>query len=267
MPTFAQNFNIGDVVYGISQSRAPYVNSLGNALRTYCEETGAFLLCDSFNNRSFLGVNASYGLGAGLAPVHSLTNPTNAQDIRHNLDFYEHDRGMTALGEDEKRAARIFYDALDKSERSPSKASTEPQSKWTNHGDLTVTMLMIRRACKFGLEYMLETLQRQVHFVLDVPYNPGVQLDMQDVVDKAKYAGGIASPAGSVPITFSELRCCYRNRAKWIPTGRLKFYLALNEVTAPWVTNPLLWQQYDLARQQKAYKKKHPIKAKLGFGP
>ena len=28
MPTFAQNFAIGDVVYGLSQSRSPYVNSL-----------------------------------------------------------------------------------------------------------------------------------------------------------------------------------------------------------------------------------------------
>jgi hypothetical protein len=28
MPTFAQNFQIGDVVYGISCSRAPYISSL-----------------------------------------------------------------------------------------------------------------------------------------------------------------------------------------------------------------------------------------------
>ena len=29
MPTFAANFKMGDVVYGLSQSRAPYVDSLG----------------------------------------------------------------------------------------------------------------------------------------------------------------------------------------------------------------------------------------------
>ena len=267
MPTFAENFTIGDVVYGISQSRASYLNSLGADLRKYCEESGAFLLCDSFNNRSFLGVTTPYGTATG-GGRSSIKNPHNAADIRHNLDFYEHDRGIAALGLEEKAAAKAFYDSLDLSRRSPSKAANEPQKKWSKLGDGTVTMLMIRRACKFGLEYMIMALQRRVHFVLDVPYNAGIELDMQDVVDKARYSGANRDDVnGAVPITFSEIRCCYRNRAQWEPTGRLKFYLNLNEVTSPWQRNPALWQQYDQARAKKQYAKKHPIKAKLGFGP
>jgi len=266
MPTFAQNFQIGDVVYGISQSRAPYVNSLGNELRRYCEETGAFLICDSFNNRSFLGVNAGYGTGMHPNPG-SITNPQTPADINHNLDFYEHDRGLAVLGQDEKSAAMSFYDALARSDRSPVKAAAAPQSKWAKNGDGINTILMIRRACKFGLEYMITVLKRQVHFVLDVPYNPGTSIDIQDVVDKARYTGANADPQGSVPITFSELRCCYRHRAEWDPTGRLKFYLNLNEVQAPWQTAPHVWAAYDLARARKQYRERHPVKAKLGFGP
>lgn len=266
MATFAQNFQIGDVVYGISQARAPYVNSLNKELRDYCEESGAFLFCDSYNNRSFLGVsNKTYGItptGVGA----TLKNPQNANDIAHNLDFYEHGRGMAVLGVEEIAAAKAFYDSLAKSKYAPVKASTEKQSKWSKLGDVNKSMLMIRRACKFGLEYMIKS-NRQVHFVLDIPNNPGTSIDMQDVVNKERYSGGAAAQNGAVPITFSELRCCYRNRNDWIPTGLLKFYLNLTEVNPPWVTNPALWQQYDLARAKKNYKKKHPIKAKLGFGP
>jgi hypothetical protein len=258
MPTFAQNFQIGDVVYGVSQSRAPYVNSLGAALRQYCEDTGAFLLCDSFNNRSFLGVTQAYGMNPGTG-MHTHTNPVTDAQLDHNWDYYENDRGSVALDPQVKANVKAYFDALNASRRNPSDAVNAPATKWTSKGDVVSTMLAIRRACKFGLEYVIMQKHQTVHFVLDVPHNPGTMIDMHDVVAKEKYSGGNPSPAGSVPITFSELRCCYRNRQEWVPTGRLKFYLNLNEVRPPWEQFPALWQQYDIARQ----KKRHPVKTYL----
>jgi hypothetical protein len=254
MPTFAENFTIGDVVYGLSQARAPYMNSLGGPLRTYCEDTGAFLICDSFNNRSFLGVNNQTYATNG--PVNTITNPMTGPDLDFNWDYYENDRGTTALDPQVKASVKAYFDALNTSERNPYDALQTPQKKWSKNGDAIPTMLAIRRACKFGLEYTIMQRHQTVHFVLDVPYNAGTSMDMTDVVAKAKYMGVAANPAGSVPITFSELRCCYRNRNTWIPTGRLKFYLNLNEVQPPWDSNPALWQQYEIARSKKG----HPVR-------
>lgn len=271
MPTFAQNFTIGDVVYGLSQSRGPYINSLGADLAAYCRETGAFLICDEFNNRSFLG-SPDKEFGAGNADLAStVKSPTSMDDINYNLDFYEHGRGISALGEEQKDAARRFYDALSSSRRSPETSlASRPKTRATNNDN--VTSQMIRRACKFGLEHMIMVRHQTVHFALDIPYQPGVSINMTHVVNKEKLDGGGAlaaadDQAAMVPITFSELRCCYRYRNDWMPTGRLKFYLNCNEVQAPWVSNPPLWQQYADARAQKAYRKKHPVKAFLGMGP
>jgi len=47
-------------------------------------------------------------------------------------------------------------------------------------------------------------------------------------------------------------------------TDRLKFHLNLNEVALPWERHPALWQQYEQARADNAYKKKHPILCRLG---
>jgi hypothetical protein len=268
---FANNFGIGDVVYGLSQSRAPYIASLPKALSDYCREYGAFLICDEFNNRSFLGVSKDFGtpqVGSGDQPT--FTNPASMNDIRYNLDFYEHGRGLAVLGVEQKAAAKAFYDSLADNRRSPEKALAEPATKRQTNND-TVSTFMIRRACKFGLEHMIMVRHQTVHFALDVPFNAGTMMDMTNVVAKSKMSGGnvanVNDQAAQVPITFSELRCCYRNRATWMPTGRLKFYLNLQEVDAPWVQNAALWQQYDTARAIKAYKKKHPVLAKLGFGP
>jgi hypothetical protein len=256
MPTFAQNFQIGHVIYGISQSRGPYMNSLGQTLRTYCEESGAFLICDSFNNRSFLGVTQPYGTNVGALTVK---NPVSTQELDYNWNYYENDLGSVALSQEVKATLTSYFDNLKTSRRSPYDAMNAPAKKWTRKGDASATMLAIRRACKFGLEYFIMQKHETVHFVLDVPHNLGTMMDMADVVAKAKYNGPGPDPNGSVPITFSELRCCYRNRNEWIPTGRLKFYLNLVEVVPPWQSNPALWQQYDQAR----YDKRHPMKAAL----
>jgi len=56
-----------------------------------------------------------------------------------------------------------------------------------------------------------------------------------------------------VPTTTSELRCCYRNRDRWIPTGRLRFYQNLVEVEPPSVANRAVWARYDSALYNKHY--------------
>lgn len=270
MPTFAQNFQIGDVVYGISQSRAPYISSLPGTTATYCRDSGAFIICDEFNNRTFLGMpDKELGVTRDHTQYEStIKNPESMNDVRYNLDFYQQGRGLAVLNDEQKIAVRAYYDALGTNRRSPEKALADAPKKRLKNND-SISMFAIRRACKFGLEYNIMVRMQTVHFALDIPYAPGTNMDDQQVVDKQRFNGANPSTASdkaaSVPITFSELRCCYRNRAVWMPTGRLKFYSNLNEVPAPWVANPAVWQQYDTYRANKAFKKKHPVKYAFGI--
>lgn len=267
MPTFAQNFRIGDVVYGISQSRAPYINSLPGDIAAYCRSSGAYIICDEFNNRTFLGMpdKPEGATGDHTQYDSTIKNPQTVNDLLYNLDFYQQGRGIAVLSDEQKIAVKAYYDSLSTSRRNPEKALTDAPKKRLRNND-SITMFAIRRACKFGLEYNIMVRRQTVHFALDIPYQPGTNMDDQQIVDKVKFDGANPSTgaAASVPITFSELRCCYRNRAVWMPTGRLKFYSNLVEVPAPWVSNVAVWQQYGAYRANKAFKKKHPVKYAFG---
>jgi hypothetical protein len=97
------------------------------------------------------------------------------------------------------------------------------------------------------LQLVIELKKGTVHFVLDAPAYMGLagnRIDSLDVVTKGQHAG-------HVPITTSELRCCYRNREKWIPSGGLKFYFNLIEVVPPWVAEPAVWAIYEAHRIAK----------------
>jgi hypothetical protein len=261
MPSFASNFQQGDVIYGVSYARDPYVASLPPDTKADCEAVGAFLLCDNFNNRSFLGSSDKpFGCNKDIKGKDTIKNPKDARDLDFNWDFYENDLGAIALTDPVKKEVRAYFDALKSSDRSPYKALKEPEKKWGKNGDKLKTTIAIRRACKFGLAYVIMEKKRTVHFVLDVPNHIGTMINMDHVAEKARYHDDSKSDINSaVPITFSELRCCYRNRAAWIPTGRLKFYLDLKEVDPPWETDVTPWVAYEQAR----FKKHHPFKAFL----
>jgi hypothetical protein len=236
--TFAQQFQVGDVVYGASQARAPYINSLPPLLKTACENGGMWLICDNFNNRTF---NRAAVVGAGGL------YPTSKTNIQTNLALNDADANINVQQQAQLRA---YYDALSASSRRPTKAVKLKLAEVQAKGNQDHADLAFRRACKFGLEYFLMVLQVKVHFALDMPafYGVGPYQNSQDVVDKTQHAG-------HVPITTSELRCCYRNKDEWMPTGRLKFYKNLQEVDPPWVSDFVVWAQYGIDR----YKKHHPI--------
>ena len=140
-----------------------------------------------------------------------------------------------------------YYDALRGTRYAPLKAVKTKITTVLAKGNQNTEDLVFRRACKFGLQFVIEQKKGTVHFVLDVPVAfgvPGNRIVSLDVVKKGQHAG-------HVPITTSELRCCYRNRNAWIPTGRLKFYFNLNEVNPPWVEESNDWAIYEAHRIQK----------------
>jgi|GEM_PF-2667605 len=229
---FAGQFREGDVIYGAGEARQRYMESLPANVRLLCEAHGCWLICDDYNNKTF---NRSEFDGG--------THVQTRADINTNLTMNYNDPLIPSY---HRARLNAYYSRLSQSSRSPNKVVQMELAKVVAKGNHDHAELAFRRACKFGLEYFLMERRVQVHFVLDLPanYNAGdVQVD-QDVVDKTRYHG-------LVPVTTSELRCCYRNKDRWIPTGRLKFYRNLVEVEPPWVSNQAVWAQYGIARHVK----------------
>lgn len=233
---FNVQFHAGDAIYGISQARAPYVNSLPVNVAHHLRSVGQFLICDEYNNRTF-----------GQVPLHDFgpgQDPHSKQAIRSNLALHDQAAYLNPL---QKAGLQEYYDALKGTKHAPLEAVKMKIAQVLAKGNQNHADLVFRRACKFGLQFVIEQRQGTVHFALDVPaafHVPGNRIDSMDAVTKGQHAG-------HVPITTSELRCCYRNRNAWIPTGRLKFYFNLIEVNPPWIDEPAVWAIYEAHRIQK----------------
>jgi hypothetical protein len=108
------------------------------------------------------------------------------------------------------------------------------------------TVLAIRRACKFGIEYIAQVTRKgKVHYVLD-------GIDMSDVVGKKAMA--LWTGTTGVPITTSELRYLFRNWYRLkndAAKGRIRFWMSYQPSIAPWDANPKEWLQYAKHRLEK----------------
>lgn len=234
---FNQQFKAGDVIYGISHARVPYINSLAANVAQHLRSVGSYLICDEFNNRTFGKVPLSDPAAVNPAPASKAA-------IRGNVAHHVNAGYLSPL---QKAALAEYYEALKGSKHSPLEAVKLSIAAAAAKGNQDLTDLAFRRACKFGMQFVIEQRHGTVHFVLDVPagfHVPGNRIDSLDVVLKTQHAG-------HVPITTSELRCCYRNRANWIPGGRLKFYFNLLEVNPPWINDPAEWAIYEAHRIAK----------------
>jgi hypothetical protein len=170
----------------------------------------------------------------------------------------------------QKGELQSFYDnLLVDPKNAPATAMGLSQRSLLKKGNRDLADIQIRRACKFGIDYVINR-GNTVHFVLDLPVRDDQGFDQEqlsgqfmqskDIVEKKAFAG-------YVPITTSELRICYRNWTTWGPTGRLKFYKNLVETPAPWVQDPATWQQYENHRLLKQFKSQYPRSWRLRKKP
>jgi hypothetical protein len=202
----------------------------------HLRSVGQYVICDEFNNRTF-GFTNPWDFGVGQSP-------NSKANIRSNL---AHHRQAGYLNPLQKAGVEEYYDALKSTKYAPLKAVKMKITDVLAKGNQNMEDIVFRRACKAGLQYVIELKKGTVHFALDVPVAfgvPGNRIDSMDVVQKGQHAG-------HVPITTSELRCCYRNRANWIPSGRLKFYFGQIEVNPPWEDEPEIWAVYEAHRINK----------------
>lgn len=105
--------------------------------------------------------------------------------------------------------------------------------------------LAIRRACKFGIEYVTQVNNGTVHYVLD-------GINMTDVIGRLDRPrpGNIRG----VPITTSELRYLFRNwhRLQALhDTRKLIFWRNRAPALPPWESDPKSWLVYAQHRLEK----------------
>lgn len=246
---FNQNFEVTqrDLLYGKSQGgtvwRDLYISTLPQGLQ-YMNDN-FFWSIDSYNNNL------------------ALFSPTdNFDDIEQRM--LEDRPGVATVPKPIDNYQSIYYSSIMSSKYTPKRVfgnNREVESKLRREGyhamrdvfdeqqalALSRQYLMVRRACKFGILHFAQMSRSRVwgtepiiHFALD-------GLNMQEVVNNAKVTGHVGREA--VPITYSELRNCYRH---WDEIREyVWFYKNYQSVAPPWVQDQTLWQNYAAARATK----------------
>lgn len=247
--TFAQNFRLdcGDLIYGLAQSRSGnqrqiYVESLDPLTQSLVPN--AYYTCDQFNNNlglfspnnNFASMDARVragGVGEKKEPITAgqkrFYNAIRTSRFNPTQVFLPKNREL------EHRLGKEGYGSVDRSVLMDPDMDLEP---------LAIQYKMVRMACKHGLQHFVETFARKhrsvVHFILD-----GVDVGL--VLAKVKKTGQLGKE--SLPITYSELRMCYRN---WdFYSQCVWFYRNLQLCPAPWVEDAAGWSVYGDRRREK----------------
>ncbi|MBI0328665.1 hypothetical protein [Burkholderia plantarii] len=204
--TFTENWDAkrGDIIYGVDEDRTKYRG------RMPASSNGSWFLMDQFNNNLLPGAKQFGKTGYPKNPdiatvaqgkVASSKNPAAADYLKY-----------------QKAAA---HGALDLSQLDKRYDGKEPANADPRYS------LMIRRACKHGIEFVLrEEARSHLHFVLDSLASDNFQKVQLKVIEY-----------GYTSYTYSELRYVYRNWDKFSATGRIHFYQNYEEVPAPWTVN------------------------------
>ncbi len=238
---FNQLFLAGDVIYGISRPRGRYTRTLeqgitGKSAQTLIDE-GNFTICDHYNNRTF-----------NAPTVMSKFNGPNVMPGNQAVDEYLN--GIAPYRPGQVQSLTPYYDRLSMHKYNPHDALNlvmNEKQRRNNGGDNNY--LAFRRACKFGLDYFILQMGRRVHFILDVD-DHGTCINFEQIVFKELFVNQGNNNKATLPITYSELRKCYKNRV--IYGNKLFFYLNCVRVAAPWDQNPELWAWIDRAKELKA---------------
>ncbi len=228
----------GDLVYGRAEARAAYFSNFTPAQVAACNDLGAWVTIDEYNNH-FGTSGAAFAAGAFVADIRKHVvgrDVINTTDAAMQVDI---DVGFRQLAQRE-----AYRDKIVLSRHSPMSVlhPVRGTPKLAQEGftagipagrtaadahENNMAYKSIRRACKFGIglvaiEASFRDPRAKIRFVLD-------GLDMEAVAGKQARQG---YDRFAVPITSSELRYVYRNWADL--RNFVKFYVNLAAVKAPW---------------------------------
>jgi Domain of unknown function (DUF4157) len=228
----------GDILYGFAGPRQQYMTAARSVTSHNYEYT-----MDDYNNY--------YGIGTGDV-FRAIMGEPDTGAKRANMAAELEKRYKSATTPMQK----AYYEnlmggrfkpqsVLDRSKESLKQDAADWGAGQSGGADPNLISLQhvkaVRRACKAGID-LVTKLNGVIHFVLDGFGD--INLAAKKQTTKGTY----------IPITYSELRYVYRNwdRLK----GKVKFYVGLHEVPAPWIgrgniddsdgllTGKLAWREY-----------------------
>lgn len=191
----------GDIIYGVDDDRQKY------APRVSASASGSWYLMDQYNNALLPGQKQFGKGGYQRAPDIEKTAENKVKESKNPAaaDYLNYQKTATH--------SALALSQLDKRYDGKEPSGVDPRYS-----------LMIRRACKHGIEFVLRPeSQSHLHFVLDALANDNFQKVQLKVIEH-----------GYTSYTYSELRYVYRNWEKFEATGRIHFYINFEEVAAPW---------------------------------
>ncbi len=232
MARFADSFDPfrKDIVYGRTEARADYLEDFF--------ESPQLSQLEKIHQKSFKTYTKGYYINDYNEVITrgDLSCPS-APKLFSNSNALAHYR---ALLEKSKYApatvATSGWKALAKGDNTIQQENTKED--WAR----AVEMLAVRKACKFGIEYISSFDDATVHYALD-------GIDIGEVVGKATRI--LWTGTTGVPITTSELRYLFREWGRYRNSVKLNFYVTQDQTSAPWVTDPAPWMLYASDRVDK----------------
>jgi hypothetical protein len=270
---FADRFDPqnGDVIYGITSVRNDYLLLLikrrkedavldgenpDNAAKDYSKflEKNCFIQIDRLNNESGLANREHY--------------MTDDQALLQGQKKFTGHFGLAqakyaqSIGNTRFSPATVFNAPKEKLAKEGHQATNFPKG---NSDAMALAFnrlyLAIRKACKYGLFYITTNFKRaKIHFALDdIVMGEVVKKGARDKLGDSEVANNVHC----VPITTSELRCCYRHWRKI--KDRVFFYNnGGTDAQAPWDADKGLWDTYGQYLVSKYLTRLE--KAKTAFG-
>lgn len=271
MANFLDNFtpSNGDLVYGRSDARQEYFKKVPEGTRIVMGF--AWYQLDDFNNYfsvsdldAYRGSDASYLASKRQSALEKLEQEkiSNEQGLEKAKGLRQRFIGKnipeslwkTQIVEPETMDTRFLYakqysDSIQKSRFNPDSVPTIDPSNQVEAINLTSSAeakayaglyRALRRGCKFGIGMIASEklfASAKVHFVLDM-------IDMSTVCGKRKepvLRVEVDNKIKTEPVTCAELRYVFRNWKKL--TGKVLFYVNLEEVAAPWEED---WTKIDI---------------------
>ncbi|PFV00354.1 RHS repeat-associated core domain-containing protein, partial [Bacillus cereus] len=232
------NFKKGDLIYGLSHPRIPYLEDVYLSLQDDTQMIGSATVNDYNNtiaevimrtkaNSRFYGIKNSIGLARSIKVPDTKT--LNKMIHSHYLRKLPWWKDYFKAGEKNVKfhIPSIYKEVAEN-------YGKDFYHQYADASGYVTPKLLWKRGSKLTLEMAASNKNTQRHFVLD-------GLDIEHVVNKTKGMGNSTGLGESV--TASELRYVYRNYDKL--KGRILFYRNKEKLDkAPWEENPSLWAKY-----------------------
>lgn len=239
-----RNFKEGDLIYGLSGPRGPYISNIYPDYYQRQEQDRPAVVIDVYNNSIATEITkANLKILPNL--ISKIPSPGGkvTSEFKKQMKKIRIPEGIETLSAESIGGSKghhweeyfsIGHDKNNFNINSVYSHTINNYGKYDWHelmfsGSYLSNKLLWKRGSKLGIEMAARSDDMKIHFILD-------EINMESVVLKE---GGLKEGRS---ITASELRYAFRNKERL--NGKLHFYRDGKEAQAPWEASSKLWDRY-----------------------